>query len=254
MHMTTTGIILREVDYKESDKILTVLTEQEGKLTVSARGCRKKGGRSAGTQLLVYSDMTLSEYRGRWTLQEAAPRQLFDAVRGDVVALSLGAYFAEFTELIAQEGIAAPEVLSLLLNSLYAMDKLQKPGALVKPAFELKLMSLAGFEPLLDACTVCGREPEEPRLHLREGVLHCAQCRGEVGDGVSLPLDKDVLAAMRYILYGDPKRLFSFTLPPEKLGQLGDVCEAYVLAQLERGFGTLDFYKKMCLTLPQTLT
>ena len=118
----------------------------------------------------------------------------------------------------------------------------------MKAAFELRCLCLAGYGPLLDACAVCGREPpEEPRFHLREGVLHCAACRGEVGDGISMPLDGGVLAAMRHIVYGDPKRLFSFQLGEEGLKQLGGITEAYLLTQLERGFRTLDFYKQMAL-------
>lgn len=42
MHVTTQGIVLREVNYKESDKILTVLTQDLGKITVSARASRKR--------------------------------------------------------------------------------------------------------------------------------------------------------------------------------------------------------------------
>jgi len=49
------------------------------------------------------------------------------------------------------------------------------------------------------------------------------------------------------VAYGDPKRLFSFQLDGESLRQMGDTCEAYVLTQLERGFGTLDFYKQMAI-------
>ena len=60
MHLTTKGLVLREVNYKESDKILTVLTAEEGKLTVSARGCSKKGSAlAAASQLLVWSEFTL---------------------------------------------------------------------------------------------------------------------------------------------------------------------------------------------------
>ena len=43
MHMTTKALVLRDVNYKESDKILTLLTQDQGKLTASARGGRKKG-------------------------------------------------------------------------------------------------------------------------------------------------------------------------------------------------------------------
>lgn len=62
-------------------------------------------------------------------------------------------------------------------------------------------------------------------------------------EGVSLPLDEGSLAAVRHIVYGDPKRLFSFQLPPESLDRFAGVGESFLLAQLERGFRTLDFYK-----------
>ena len=58
-----------------------------------------------------------------------------------------------------------------------------------------------------------------------------------------MPLTGGALAAMRRVLYGDPKRLYSFTLAEADLKRLGDAGEAYVHATLERGFKTLDFYK-----------
>ena len=67
MHLQTKALVLRETAYKESDKILTLLTQEAGRLTASARGCRRKGSPiAAGSQLLVWSDVVLHEYR-RWT-------------------------------------------------------------------------------------------------------------------------------------------------------------------------------------------
>ncbi len=248
MHLRTKALVLRETSYKESDKILTLLTQEQGKLTVSARGCRKKGSPlAAGSQLLVWSDMILYQYQGRWTVKEAAVEREFRGVREDLEKLSLGCYFGEVTGQLAVEGLPSPEQLSLILNSLYALEKLDRPLALVKAAFELKAMCLAGYEPILDACAVCGQQPQEPRFHLREGVLHCAACRSGVGDGVSMPLDEAALAAMVHIAQGDPKRLFSFRLGEESLKRLGQLTEAYLLTQMERGFATLDFYKSLGL-------
>ena len=249
MHMTTKALVLREVNYKESDKILTLLTQQAGKLTVSARGCRKKGSPiAAGCQLLCWSELVLFEYQGRWSVKEAAVEREFRGMRSDLEKLALGCYFAEAAELVAVEEVPSPELLSLTLNSLHALDQMDKPLALVKGAFEWKILCLAGYEPLLDACAVCGaEEPEHPQLHLREGVLHCARCRDQVGEGISLPVEGDCLAALRHIACGDPKRLFSFRLSQEDLEQLSGVTEAYLLTQLERGFRTLDFYKQMTL-------
>ena len=50
---------------------------------------------------------------------------------------------------------------------------------------------------------------------------------------------------MRHVAYGDPKRLFSFLLDEASQSQMCDLCEAYLVTQLERGFRTLDFYKQM---------
>ena len=145
------------------------------------------------------------------------------------------------------EGEENPELLALTLNSLHALDKMpDKPLPLVKAAFEWKAMALAGYEPLIDGCGVCGAvPPEEPRFHLREGVLHCAKCRGGVEEGISMPLSPPALAALNHIVRGDPKRLFSFRLEGEALQQLADTAEAYLHTQLERGFSTLDYYKSL---------
>lgn len=246
MHMTTAGIVLRAVPYKESDQILTVLTRDAGKITVSARGSRKKGnGLSAASQLLCYADMTLSQYQSRWTLGEAEVIREFRGVRQDLEKLALGSWFAELTECLAPEELPAPELLRLLLNGLYALDATEKDPVLVKAAFELKAMCYAGYEPLLDGCAVCGREPEAPQFHLSQGVLHCASCRGQLPGGISMPLGTDTLAALRHVVYGGEKRFLAFRLTGPALEQFAQVCEAFVLTQLERGFRTLDFYKQI---------
>jgi DNA repair protein RecO (recombination protein O) len=60
-----------------------------------------------------------------------------------------------------------------------------------------------------------------------------------------MPLCPDSLAALRHVLYGDPKRLYSFRLGEDALRRLGGAAEAFAAAQLERGFRTLDFYKSL---------
>lgn len=251
LQTVTHGIVLREVNYKESDKILTVLTTDLGKITVNARGCRKNrkdgSGISAVSQLLVWSELTLKTHQGRWLLSDGSTGLDFRRMRSDLDRLSLGSYFAELVENIVQEDTPAPDILALLLNALYALDTTDKPLRLVKAAFELRLLSQAGFAPMVDSCTVCGKEqPEEPRLHLREGVLHCRGCR-HGGEGISMPIEGGALQAMRHIVSCDRKKLLSFRLGERGEKMLADVCEAFLLTQLERGFHTLDFYKQMSI-------
>ena len=63
-----------------------------------------------------------------------------------------------------------------------------------------------------------------------------------------MPVTPGVLAAMRYVVYCEPKRLFSFALPQEALEGLGGITEGFLMTQLERSFYTLDFYKSLLLT------
>ena len=96
MFKTTRGLVLREVRYKEADRILTVLTEDIGKMTVKARGALRKGSKiAAATQFLVFSELTMLERNGFWTVSEGSTIEEFKGLRGDITALSLASYFAE---------------------------------------------------------------------------------------------------------------------------------------------------------------
>ena len=243
------GLVLRETDTRESDKILTVLTGEMGKISVVAKGARSRRSRvSAAAQQLVYAEMVLSESHGWQILSEASTLELFPGLRQDVLLLSLGSYLAELTDAVTYSGMETAQVLPLLLNALFALGNLGKEPRQVKAAFELRLMALTGFEPLVDACAVCGQtDPAEPMLNVVHGVLHCGGCRQQ--GGLSMPLSPAALAALRYILYADPKRLYAFQLEGEDLRLLEHAAEAYVAAQLERGFRTLDFYKSLASAL-----
>ena len=245
-HIVTRGIVLRETETKENDKILTVLTADRGKIPVIARGARRRSCKFAAcAQSLAYSEWTLYQ-RGAWYYaNEGATLELFEGLRSDLDAMALGFYFAELTEAVTTEETVSEEFLRHLLNGLYALATLHKPPQLAKAAFELKLLSLAGYEPLLDGCAYCGRpDPENPLLDVVQGVLRCGSC-GAGESGLSMPLCKDSLAAARHIVYGDPKRLYSFILGHQAQKRLSGAAEAFVAAQLERGFRTLDFYKSL---------
>ena len=243
MYINTTGIVLRETAYKESSKILTVLTADEGKLTVTARGAVRKNSKlAAATQLLVFSEMTLFMNRDRWTLTEARSIEQFRGLQYDVEKLALGSYFAQLTEAAADEDSPNPALMSLCLNALYALSEDIKPPLLVKPAFELRLMALAGYAPMLSHCAICGCvEPEFSVLDFEGGTLSCTDCART--DGLRLSLG--ALHAARYIISCDAKKLFSFKIDDKALRELYSVTEEYVLAQFDRKFRTLEFYRTL---------
>lgn len=245
------GIVLREKDSKESDKILTVLTGEMGRITVVAKGaCSRRSKISAAAQLLAYSEMVLSESHGWQYLTEASTIELFDGVRGDIELLSLGSYFAELVDHVSSDDTEAGHLLSLLLNALYALGTLHRPQELVKAAFELRLMAEIGFEPLLDSCCACGAsEKTESVLDLQGGTLLCRTC---APDGRFAPLSAGALQACRHVLYGDAKRLYSFSLPKRDMKQFSYAAQSYLSTMLDKNFHTLDFYNSLRSLAPQT--
>ena len=243
MFKTLNALVLREVRYKEADRILTLLTDTEGKITAKARGALRKSSRTAAaTQQLTWSEMTLFSNRGRWSVNEAAVKEGFDGLRGDMEKLALGAYIAECIEALSVEDQPEPELLQLGLNSLYALSRDLCGQEKIKAAFELRAMCLSGYTPELGACAVCGREPEPPDLSLDYGRV-C--CRGCAGMGTRVELGNQTLAAMRYLCTAPAKQLLSFTLPEPDLKRLGVAAERYLLSRTERGFSTLEYWKNI---------
>ena len=242
MYINTKGLILREVPYKETSKILTVLTADAGRITVSAKGARRKGSKTAAaTQLLCFSDMTLSENRDRYTLTEARPIEMFEGLRYDLEALALGSYFAQVLEAISDEDMQNPAILSLGLNALYVLSENKYPQELIKPAFEMRLMCISGYSPDLSGCYKCGcEEPEEPVLDIERGAIGCRDC-AVAGQS----LCPDSLRALRYIASAGAKQIFSFKLEGEAAKRLYSACEKFLLKNAERGFATLDYWKSL---------
>ena len=245
MYLTTQGLVLRVTDYNDRDALLTLMTPHYGKLTVKVRGLRRKNSPLiAPCQLLAFGEFTLFEYKGMYTINEAQSLELFQNLRRDLCKLSLGTYFAQCAEVLAQEDLPNPELLSLTLNCLYALSQMDIPEPKVKAVFELRAACLAGYAPDISGCHACG-DPTPDRFDISAGRLECSRCRSLESGGLRLPVTPGTIQAMQYITMCDPKKLFAFQLGEENMAELAHISEAYLTTQLERGFSTLDFYKSL---------
>ena len=245
MFKTVNALVLREVRYKEADRILTLLTDTDGKITVKARGALRKSSKTAAaTQQLTYSEMTLFGNLGRWTVNEAVAKEGFDGLRADIGSFALGCYFAECVDALSVEDQPDAPLMQLALNCLYALSRGMYAPEHIKAAFELRLMCLAGYTPELSHCAVCGEEePGDPVLMLERGCVCCRRCAA--GAGQTVKLDTASLNAMRHICSVSPKQILSFSLEGEGAKRLSAAAEEYLLLHTERRFPTLDYWKNV---------
>lgn len=252
MQLKTKGIILKQRNIGENDRILTVLSADLGLIEMAAR--RAKSTRSpltGATQLLSYSEFCL--YKGKqsyYIIDSAETINSFYSLRLDVVKLALAGYFCELTAYLSPTADNSADFLRLLLNTLHYLQEEKQEGALLKCIFELRALSIGGFMPNLVGCTECG-EFEKPKMAFLplEGILICGECFAESGYNreniIKHAVPPSVLAAMRHIVFSEPERIFSFKLAGNSLGQLSRITENYTLLHTEGRFKSLDLYKSM---------
>lgn len=240
MKVTTDALIVRENNnIGESDRFVTALTRECGVVRASVRGARNlKSRSSSATQLLCHARLTLYKGREKYIVDDAEPLNVFFKVREQLDKLALAQYFCELATSLAPQEEPAEEALRLLLNALHYLSEDARPLPLLKAVVELRLLCQAGYMPAVAECAGCHANKGVWFSPL-QGVLLCDTCRGTLA---AVPLSPTVLAALRHIVYAPFERCFAFSLPEEDAAALCDVAERFLLAQLGRGFNTLDFY------------
>lgn len=259
MKKSVDGLVLRESAVGESDKLLTVLTAEYGRITLRAKGVRSiKSKNLALCRVFNYGNFEYYEKNGMCWLAGGSTQNSFFGSNYDIEDFSLASYIAEVACEITGEGVGAEKILRTTLNTLYAIDKKLKPRELIKGAYELFAATHSGFAPELFECRECGCESAESFfVDIMNGNIVCPECL-KTKSGASLeaevdkydarnilvPISMSALTAARYVITARPERILAFELKDEAdLADFSRLGETYLQNHLERGFDTLDFYK-----------
>lgn len=242
MKLSTDGLIIREQQTGEDDRLVTILTRDYGILRAFVRGAKRIRSKSqSATQLFAYGKYSIYRGKDAYSIDEAQPVEIFFDLRNDIASLSLAQYFCELAGELAPVEDDADEYLRLVLNALHMLSKNKRPHAQLKAIVELRMMTLSGYMPDLVACGDCSNFDEEGMFFSPvEGQIFCGEC---VSDHTCIALPNSVLSAMRHICYSEDAKLFSFTLQEESLKFLSEVTENFLMTQTAKKFKTLDFYK-----------
>ncbi len=245
VQFSTDGLIIREQNIGDNDKLVTILTRNMGVISAYAAGSKSiKSKKSSATCLLSYSSFVLKKKGDLFRITEASPIKVFFSTGDDIEALYLAQYFCELAAVHTPEDSVCESVLRLFLNSLYFLSEKKRNIFLLKAIAELRLLSLIGYMPDLVACKKCVKyEKELMYFDTLEGLLYCADC---------VPYRKDfallngtLIMAMRHIIYSDFDKLFSFTLPDDACIALSSVTEKYLINKTEQKLKTLSFFNSL---------
>ena len=178
----TRALLLRSIDYRDSDRIVTLLTEDYGKLSALARGARKSQRRFGGAlQPYVLMHACFRPGRGELAhLEHVSVDRSFHRILRSLGAIgAAGAALAVIRERVPDHE-HEPAVFDAAVRFLAALDG----GAPAEEALlwlQIRVLALLGFAPTLDRCIHCGKTPE-PRhsasLDAQRGGIVCRSCGG----------------------------------------------------------------------------
>ena len=178
--ITVRGLNVRETETGEYDKIITLVTQEMGKITVTGKGVKSlKSRHMVACQPFAYSTFVLKKSKKFWYIEESECIECFYGLRADLDRLALSAYVCDVLCDVSVENAPDTETLRLTLNTLYAISsRTDMPLSKIKAAFELRMSCECGFCPELSRCDVCGCEPSaDVYLDVMNGRLLCFDCK-----------------------------------------------------------------------------
>ncbi len=176
----TEAIVLRRRRVGEADALLTLLTQDQGKLIASTKSVVKTTSRYAGlTQSFnhIYGCFyAKTRDQDIWTLTQASLIQTYDLIQTDLTRVAYISCIAEWVEYFAMEHEPTPRLWALLRAILERWNA-QTPSPEDLIFYQLHLLLEAGVQPHIDSCMHC-QAIQSPGWHYseEEGGLLCSQC------------------------------------------------------------------------------
>lgn len=221
--LRTEALVLRSVDYAESDRILHLLVPELGRVTAIAKHARRSVRRFAGN-LDLFNRLEVEIARGRGGAMSRLDRaRLLHAnapLRRDPARFALGCYLLEMLDRMAPEEGSRTDVQRLYRFAVAALDWLARcrPGPAVRIFLELRALDALGLRPELRRCVRCGREPlvgDLVTFHVPDGGPLCVACAARHGEGMRV--HPGTLRALEQGLTWELSRLDRLVLAPAAL-------------------------------------
>ncbi len=264
MIFTTDGLVLRIVEIGDHDRLLTLLTQDHGRIRVMAKGVSTlRSSILSIVQMFTYGNYEIYRKGDSYWLRDGSVINTFYALSDDIERLALASYISEVAIEMSDEGEDAADTLRLVLNTFYAICKQDRPYSVIKAVYELRMAAMAGYCPNLGGCDPCGKFiSDDMYFDVMNGRIMCDECFHKLSqNGQSVPYayseesaDANIICpvtassvtAMRYALSVPVQKMLSFSLTDKQEQEVfSKTCETYLLSHLGRGFDSLNFYKSV---------
>ena len=231
----TKGIILAQNNMGDNDKMVTVLTPDLGKIGCAARGARKqKSTLMAGTQFLCFGEFMIYKGVSSYNINSCEPIEIFYNIRLDIEKLKYAVEVAKIANDVTEENEGSYKILQLVLNTLYMISESDKDLDFILSVYKLRLLSIIGFRPMIEKCTSCNEKDELMYFSFRDNGLKCKFCKTQ--DKGAIELSPATVKAIKFIIWAESKKIFSFDMSEENKKQLKLLTKIYLNKCIEREY------------------
>lgn len=244
----TKGLVIKEQAYKEQDKILTIFTEDEGKIQCMARGVRRqKSGLMASTQIFAYSEFVYYPGKSFGSINQADLIESFYPLRNNLTKMALAAYLLDLMNNAFDFFQKSPKILKLLLYILYYMAQgTSKSDSALVGAFQMKLISVLGYRPRLDNCSACESQNNLNFFSIENYGLLCQNCYS--APGYAYKITDSMRNTLADFLNEPIKVIKDREYSSEDMMKLTDILDHYIGYCIGKNSKAYAFYKDMLIT------
>jgi DNA repair protein RecO (recombination protein O) len=188
----TEAVILQSKPYGEADKIVTFFTRDYGRMVGIAKSARRSQ-RRFGNTLEICSHVRLTffekETRPMVRLEHCDLIQPFPGLREDILRLAGASYFLELVNELTGERMKNENLFDLLLHFLDLIVKMG-PKEELRRLFEIRLLTLLGYQPLLHSCVKCRKALSGERFFFgpQQGGVLCPNCSGSTSSLIPISM------------------------------------------------------------------
>ncbi len=242
----TEGIVLHQFDLGEADRIITYYTRDRGKVKAVAKGVRRARSSLAGsTQLFTYADLLIYSGKSLDRLNQTDIKESFSKLREDLFRMAYGTYVLDLVRETTFEEDSNEGIFVLLLKTLYLLVT-EEDLEIIMRIFELRMMRLLGFQPVLEYCQQCTNPIGENNLqfHLGAGGIVCSNCSKEIS-GSTVSISRGTIEIMKHFLNSNYRQLKKLKVSEYARREMEQVIEPFVHYHLDHRLKSLDFLKSI---------
>lgn len=240
------GIVLNELQYKESSKILNIYTKELGKINVMAKGAyRSKSKLIASTQAFSYCNYEFRSSRTFYYLLDGRVIKSFYNIREKIERTMIGFYILEIFNKSIPEEEPNETLFLFLVKALDTLSNLDENFLEFLIAFELKFISFIGYRPNIKECVSCGKKNiKNLRFSIESGGILCEDCIEK--DIYSKNISEEFQNILIKLMYAPFDNIKNISFEKKDLIVLQDIVEKYVLYYVEREeFNSLNMLKSI---------